>query len=213
MIELNIRDEWFSLPGHIEVTDKFDRPVLFVHAKSFSIPHEKEVQTLNGTTLYTVMNKIPWFFNRKAVIFDANGDLVAMVKKQSWVAESKFIIQSSNHEYTIIGHILDFGFQICRDGIPIGKLERKISLRYSFVLTIYENMYAPLAVAFIVALDNILHARNYAVGMEPVYDGLNRKYPTNYINRVDPFNPQPDDDKKQNNPPWFPPNGGGFPWG
>ncbi|MCR4662148.1 MAG: LURP-one-related family protein [Clostridia bacterium] len=160
MVELNIRNKWFSFKGSSEVKDMQERPVLKVDGKFFSITNKKFVKSLDDQLFYMVRNQFFYFINRKARVYDANGNMVALVKKQTFSLHSKFIVTSPDHEYTLIGNILDYDFDICRDGVAIGHIARRISLRDSFTLKIYNDADTPFLVALVIALDNILDRRN-----------------------------------------------------
>ena len=156
MTELKIKNNWISLGGSSYVTDMADNKVFGVKGKVFTISRKKFVQDLNGNTLYVVRNQIIRFFVRRAFVFDAEGNKVCTVKKKYFSLRSKFFIEGYKDELVIDGNIFSYNYDIRKNGVSIGHVARKISLRDSFVLTCETQEDEAFLVALVIAIDNIV---------------------------------------------------------
>ncbi len=156
MTELKIKNNWISLGGSSYVTDMADNKVFGVKGKIVTLSRKKYIQDLEGNTLYVVRNQIVRFFVRRAFVFDAEGNKVCTIKKQYFSLRSKFFVEGYKDELVIDGNILSYNYDIRKNGVSIGHVARKISLRDSFVLTCETKEDEAFLVALVIAIDNIV---------------------------------------------------------
>ena len=160
MQQVSIRNKWISLRGGSYVKDMEERDVFYVKGKFWTVTRKKFVQDMEGNLLYTVRNKFWTFFVKKAMVYDKDGNQVAFIRKKFWSVHDRYFVQSSLGNLEITGNILGFDYHIILDGKEIGHVARKISLRYSFVLSLEDGYDLSFFVAFVIAIDNITDQRN-----------------------------------------------------
>lgn len=158
-MELAIKNKWVSLGGSSTVQDLNGNDVLKVQGKIFSFTKKKIVKTLQEEHLYTVRNKFCSFFGRTAFVLDPNDNVVATVRKKIISLHSRFIVESALGQVEITGNILGFDYHIMVNGREVGHIERRISLRDSFVLSIDDSFDYSLFVALVIAIDNVVDRR------------------------------------------------------
>ena len=162
-MELAIKNKWISLGGSSTVQDLNGNDVLKVQGKIFSFTKKKFVKTLQEVHLYTVRNKFFSFFGRTAFVLDPNDNVVAIVRKKIISLHSRFFVESALGQVEITGNILGFDYHITVNGKEVGHIERRISLRDSFVLKIDDQFDYRLFVALIIAIDNVTDRRGSAL--------------------------------------------------
>ena len=154
-MKLAIKNNWLSLGGSSTVQDIDGNDVLMVKGKVFSFTRQKFVMTVNEVPVYTVRNKYFSLFGRTALILDPIGNVVATVRKRLLSLSSSFVVESTLGEVEITGNIFGYDYHIVVNGCEVGHIERKISLRDSFVLDIDDTFDHQLFVAFVIAIDNV----------------------------------------------------------
>ena len=154
-MEVSIRNKWVSLRGGSKVKDLSENDVLNVKGKFWTFTRKKFVQDLNGNTLYVVRNKFWTLFARKALVYNAQGEIVARIRRKIFSMHDRYFIQSSLGEMEIKGNILLYDYHITLNGKEIGHISRKISLRDSYVLTLDDDQELAFFVALCIAIDNI----------------------------------------------------------
>ncbi|MCR5740954.1 MAG: LURP-one-related family protein [Gammaproteobacteria bacterium] len=159
-MQLKIKNKWISLGGSSYITDMEDNHIYEVKGKIFTFTAKKFFKDLEGNVLYVIRNKFWRLFTRRALIYDKDNNLVCRVSKKYLSVRSKFIVDQYKEEIIIDGNILDFNFDIRKNGVSIGHLSRMISLRDSFELTIPDGEDAAFVCALVIAIDNILDRRN-----------------------------------------------------
>ncbi|MBO7686336.1 MAG: LURP-one-related family protein [Kiritimatiellae bacterium] len=162
-MELAIKNKWVSLGGSSTVQDLNGNDVLKVQGKIFSFTQKKFVKTLQDECLYTVRNKFFSFFGRTALVLDSNDKVVATVRKKIISLHSRFFVESDLGQVEITGNILGFDYHITVNGRDVGHIERRISLRDSFVLKIDDEFDYRLFVALVIAIDNVTDRRESAL--------------------------------------------------
>ena len=154
-MKLAIKNNWVSLGGASTVQDLDGNDVLKVKGSVFSFTRMKCVMTLEEKPLYTIRNKFFSLFGRTAYVLDPDGNTIATVRRKLFSVKSKFLIESSLGQLEITGNIFGFDYHIIVDGTEVGHIERKISLRDSFVLDINDSFDYRLFVALVIAIDNV----------------------------------------------------------
>ena len=158
-MQVSIRNNWVSLRGSSKVKDMNENDVLNVKGKFWTVTRKKFVQDLNGNTLFVVRNKFWRLFARKAFVYNANGDMVAKIRRKIFSVHDRYFITSYLGDLEIKGNILLFNYSITLNGKEIGHIARKISVRDSYVLTLDDDQNLAFFVAFVIAIDNISDAR------------------------------------------------------
>ncbi len=159
-MELLIRNKWISLGGASTVRDINEKDVYFVRGKIFSFTRKKFLEDLDHKLKFVIRNKFWRLFQRKALIYDAEGKQVAVVRRKIFSLHDHYFVTSSLGDLQIRGNILQFNYSITLNDKEIGHVARRISLRDSFVLTI-DDQYDPATfVALVIAIDNITDRKN-----------------------------------------------------
>lgn len=154
-MEVSIRNKWISLRGGSTVKDMSENDVLRVKGKFWTFTRKKFIQDLNGNTLYVVRNKFWTLFARKAFVYNAQGEVVARIRRKIFSMHDRYFIQSSLGEMEIKGNILLHDYHITLNGKEIGHIARKISLRDSYVLSLDDDQELAFFVSLCIAIDNI----------------------------------------------------------
>ena len=154
-MEVSIRNKWISLRGGSTVKDMSENDVLRVKGKFWTFTRKKFIQDLNGNTLYVVRNKFWTLFARKAFVYNAQGEVVARIRRKIFSMHDRYFIQSSLGEMEIKGNILLHDYHITLNGKEIGHIARKISLRDSYVLRLDDDQELAFFVSLCIAIDNI----------------------------------------------------------
>ena len=159
MQEVSIRNKWISLRGSSKVKDMNEQDVFFVKGKFWTFTRKKFVQDLNGNTLYTVRNKFWTLFSKRAFVYNADGEVVAKIRRKVFSFHDRYFITSSLGDLEIKGNILLYNYHITLNGKEIGHISRKVSLRDSYVLSLDDDQNLAFFVAFAIAIDNISDER------------------------------------------------------
>ena len=154
-MDLTIRNKWISLRGSSTVKDLQDNDVLFVKGRVFSFTRKKFVNDLQGNTLFIVRNKFWRLFQRKAFVLNPQGEKIAVVRRKIFSLHDHYFITSNMGDLQIRGNIFQFNYQILHNGVEIGHISRRVSLRDSFVLHIDDKYDYATFVALVIAIDNI----------------------------------------------------------
>ena len=159
MQQVSIRNKWISLGGSSTVKDMNEQDVFVVKGKFWTWTSKKFLRDLDGNLLYTIRNKFWTWFARKALVYDKDGNQVALVRRKIFSFHDRYFITSPLGELEIKGNILCFDYHIILNGKEVGHISRKISLRDSFVLTLDDDQDLAFFVAFVIAIDNITDRR------------------------------------------------------
>ena len=154
-MEVSIRNKWVSLRGGSTVKDLSENDVLRVQGKFWTFTRKKFVKDLNGNTLYVVRNKFWTLFARKALVYNAEGEVVARIRRKIFSMHDRYFIESALGEMEIKGNILLHDYHITVNGKEIGHIARRISLRDSYVLSLDDDQEIAFFVALCIAIDNI----------------------------------------------------------
>lgn len=154
-MEVSIRNKWVSLRGGSTVKDLSENDVLRVQGKFWTFTRKKFVKDLNGNTLYVVRNKFWTLFARKALVYNAEGKVVARIRRKIFSMHDRYFIESALGEMEIKGNILLHDYHIALNGKEIGHIARRISLRDSYVLSLDDDQEIAFFVALCIAIDNI----------------------------------------------------------
>ena len=154
-MEVSIRNKWVSLRGGSTVKDLSENDVLRVQGKFWTFTRKKFVKDLNGNILYVVRNKFWTLFARKALVYNAEGEVVARIRRKIFSMHDRYFIESALGEMEIKGNILLHDYHITLNGKEIGHIARRISFRDSYVLSLDDDQEIAFFVALCIAIDNI----------------------------------------------------------
>lgn len=160
MKELAIKNKWISIGGSSVVQDLDGNDVLKVKGKVFTFTSKKIITDLSDNVKYVIRRQFFRLFRRKARIYDASNNQIALVSRKVLSFNDHYYVESSLGQIEIIGNIFQFNYKIIVNGKEVGHIARKISLRDSFVLTIEDDFDANLFVAFVIAIDIITDKRD-----------------------------------------------------
>ena len=162
MIQLAIRNKWISFRGSSIVRDLNEKDVLKVQGKFWTVTYKKFIQTLDGETVYIIINKFWKLFAYRAYVIDAKtGAIAATIRRKVFSLHDRYFMETKYGKVEITGNILGFEYHIYLEGKEIGHVARRISLRDSFVLTLEDdNTDIFFWVGLVIAIDNITDERN-----------------------------------------------------
>ena len=83
-MKVYIKNKLISLGGSSEVLNENQEPIYQVKGKWISITKKKKMYDMEDKLLYTIRNKYWTFFCDKVMVFDADGERVAIIKKSKW---------------------------------------------------------------------------------------------------------------------------------
>jgi len=150
-----IKNKLISLGGSSEVLNEKEEPVYKVKGRFFTFTKKKKMYDMEGKLLYTIRNKYWTFLCHKTMVFDANGDKVATIKKSKWSFNRKHEILDTENEMSIDGKFFSLESRILRNGVPVATITRKITLvRDAFTLEADEKDIA-FYTALVIAFDNL----------------------------------------------------------
>ena len=155
-MRLLIKNKFFSLADGSSVTDENGTPQFYVKGKVFSATRKKRITDTAGNPLYLVRNKFWRLLRHACLIYDANGEKIAKV--QSKISfRKKFTVIGYTDEIRIDGDIIARNFTVYRGDLAIGTLKQHFMVMSdTYLLDCFNDDDAPLLVALVIAVDNIL---------------------------------------------------------
>ena len=150
-----IKNKLMSIGDGSSVLNENNEPLYNVKGKLISPTKKKFMYDLNGNLLYTIRNKYWTFFCDKVIIYDAENNKVATIKKNKFSFNLKYQILDSVDEMSIEGKFFRGTSNILRNGEVAGVITRDFSIiKDSFILTADEKD-IPFFTAIVIAFDNI----------------------------------------------------------
>jgi len=143
--------------GTSTITDETGREVFKMKGrlKWFSPTKKKYLLDLNGNTIYTIRNIWGTVMFHGAIIKDNDGNKLKMKSKLS--IKSAWTVKNENDEYAIGRSKEHSGWDLRRNEEVIANIRRQglgIVID-TYLVDVYDETYADLIVAFVIALDNI----------------------------------------------------------
>ena len=154
MKQFHIVNKFFTVGGSSKILDMDKNPVYFVKGKVFSITKKKLLRDLNKNLLYIVRNKFWHLFLKSAFIYDDKKELIMKIKRKISLS-SKFNVEADDGQYEINGNIIGWDYEILKDGVKVASVSRQFDWTDHFILTVEKDEFAPLAIAMVIAIDNI----------------------------------------------------------
>ena len=151
-----IRTKWASIRQSSYIRDENEKDLYCVDGRFFSLSQKKYIKTLDGKTLYLIQNKIFKLFTYSAFVIDPNNnEKLATIRRRIFTLDDHYdIIAKGFGNIQIVGNILGYDYHILVDGIEVGHISRKISIRDSYVLDI-DHANPEFFLALVIAIDNI----------------------------------------------------------
>ena len=155
-----IKNKIISFGASSTVRDEQGADKFFVKGKIFTFTKKKFIMDeTKSKTFYRVRNKFFHLLLPKVFIEDAEGNKLAMLKKKSLFSLKQNVIcvpmNESGLDFSIDGDYISRNCTILKNGEPIAKLRRNFNLiKDSFMLDVFDDENAPLAIAIVIAFDN-----------------------------------------------------------
>lgn len=159
-MQVFIRNKIFSLGGSSVVVAADKTPLYNVKGKVFSPTRKKFVTDMNGNRLFIVRNKYFNWFVHRAYIYDAQGNKIATVKDKFFNAHKEYIIEGLRDEIRTEGKFFSLSTTIYRNNVPIGRIDRQITLIADAFCLEANDCDIPFLIALVIAIDNIVDNRN-----------------------------------------------------
>lgn len=153
-MRLQIKNKFLSWGGASKVTDVNKKEVYKVKGKVFTFTKKKKMYDMEGNLLYVIRNKYWTVRERKVLIFDADGELVATVKKDKWDIGHSYDIIDTEDDMSIDGRFLDPVSYVKKNGKTVASITRDIAFTDTFILETEEKNIA-FYVALVIAFDNM----------------------------------------------------------
>ena len=156
-----IKNKIFSWGAGSTVRDEAGKDLFFIKGSVFSFTRKKFVRDLDGNTLYIVRNKFFHFILPKAYVCDPQGNRLVQVRKRnafSFKANLAVVPEpGQDYDFSIDGDIIARHFDIFEHGQNVGHVRRNFNLiKDSFWLETERTDLAPLLIAFVIAIDNMI---------------------------------------------------------
>ncbi len=161
-MKLIIRNKWWSpFRQSSYVRDEADTQDLYkIEGRFWSITRKKFVEDLEGNPKYMVRNKFWHLFIHRAFVYNDKGEKICTVRRKFWSFHDRYFVDDcSLGQMEITGNILLHDYNITLDGVQVGHITRKISIRDSFVLDVSDQLEPEFMIALVIAIDNITDAR------------------------------------------------------
>lgn len=158
-MQVFIRNKIFSLGGSSVVVTADKTPVYNVKGKVFSPTRKKYVMDMNGNKLFVVRNKYFNWFVHKAYIYDAEGNKIATVKDKFFNTHKEYFVEGLKDNIRTEGKFFSLSTTIYRNDIPIGRIDRQLTLIADAFCLEADERDIPFLIALVIAIDNIVDNR------------------------------------------------------
>ena len=154
-MQLIVRNKWISLKGSSYVRDINGNDVMKVEGKFWTFTKKKFIKDLNGNIVYIVRNKFWTLFAHQAYVMDKDEHILAHIRRKVFSLHDHYSLKTEKGEIILRGNILGFDYHITLNGVEVGHVSRKVSLRDSFVLDLNDDQDPMFFVALLICIDNI----------------------------------------------------------
>lgn len=156
-----IKNKIFSWGAGSTVRDEAGNDLYVVKGSVFTLTKKKFIRDTSGNTLYMVRNKFFHFILPKAYVCDAQGNRLMQIRKRkafSFKANLSVIPEpGQDFDFSIDGDYIARHFDIFEHGNAVAHVRRNFNLiKDSFWLETERADLAPLLIAFVIAIDNMI---------------------------------------------------------
>lgn len=151
-----IRQRIFSFGDNFTIKDDQDNDRYIVQGKVFSLGDKLKIMDLNGNELFYIEQQLFRFLPEYYIY--AGGQQLASVKKQLSFFTPKFVIDSINGAYDMVGNIFGYDFQIYKDGRMVAVINKKwFSFGDSYGVEIVDGEDHAFLLTLVIVIDQVLH--------------------------------------------------------
>lgn len=150
-----IKNKLISWGGSSTVLNEQEQPIFNVKGKIFSPTKKKFMYDMNGKLLYIIRNKWWTFMSDKVLIYNADKERIACIKKNRFSWNLKYQIEDTIDNMSIEGKFFSGKSNIMRNGQPVGVITRKFTIvNDAFTLEADESD-IPFLTALVIGFDNL----------------------------------------------------------
>ena len=158
--EVYIENKLISLGGNSKVYNEEQQQIYNVEGKVVSPTRKKFIYDMQGNLLYVVRNKYWTFFTDKSLVYDANGDKLATIKKNKFSFNLKYQIEDTPEPMEIVGKFFTGTSNIMKNDQQIGVIHREFSIMNDCYSLEANEEDIPFLTALVVAFDNLIDKKN-----------------------------------------------------
>ena len=152
MSSLIIKQKFFSLGGEFWVTDENENPKYRVKGSFMKIPKSFNIFDQDGTQRASVTHKVLSFLPK--FFLEIDGQEIATISKKLTFLKPRYEVEAGN--VTINGNIWDMNFEIERNGLAIGRINKKwLSVRDTYRVEILNDADELLVLGLVLAIDYV----------------------------------------------------------
>ncbi len=152
-----LREKWFSLGGSLWIADEAGNSVYEVDGKAFSVRRTLDLRDAAGNVLYRVQQPMMRF--RPTFEIKRGDEVVAVVEKAllSFLGDRFKVSLAGGRELVVRGDWIDRTFRVLDEsGAEVVNASRKlVSLRDSYGIQVAPTFDVPLALAIVIALEQL----------------------------------------------------------
>ena len=152
MHRLIVNQRLLSFRERFTVTDETGGPVYDVEGSLFQIPKQFTVRDLSGRERVRVRKKplgwLPRFF------VEVDGREVATIRKELTLLRPRYTVDGPG--MAVAGDIWSMSFELRRDGVPIGRVDKKwLAVRDRYAIEIERDEDELLVLGVVLAIDYV----------------------------------------------------------
>lgn len=159
-MKVYIENKLISLGGSSKVYNEEQQQIYKVEGKIISPTRKKFIYDMEGKLLYVVRNKYWTFFTDKTLVYDANGNKLATIKKNKFSFNLKYQIEDTAEPMEIDGKFFTGISNIMKNGQQIGVIHREFALMNDCFSLEANAEDIPFLTALVVAFDNLIDKKD-----------------------------------------------------
>lgn len=142
----------FTLDGNLEVFNENQEQIFQIKGLG-----AKEIYDMKGNLLYVIRNRFLNIFSAKVFIENADGVIVASIKKHKLSLSLKYKISGTKDEIFIQGKSFDKHSSIVRNGQVVASLSEERKLKRFVNILDADQKDIPFYTAIVIALKNLIN--------------------------------------------------------
>jgi uncharacterized protein YxjI len=151
-----IKQRIFSFGDNFTIKDDQENDRYIVEGRVFSFGDKLKITDLSGNELFYIEQQLFRFLPEYYIY--AGGQQMAVVKKQLSLFTPRFLIDSVNGAYEIVGNLFGYDFQIYKDGSMVAVISKKwFSFGDSYGVEIVDGEDHAFLLALAIVIDQVLH--------------------------------------------------------